>query len=214
MPSNPATSNPTPRRKPVIGLMGAPGSGKSLCARQFAKLGCAVIDADQIAKDALDEPDVRGRLQQWWGPAIIGPDGQVDRSAVGQIVFQDPAQLDRLESLIHPLVHRRREQLHQLHQADPSVRAIVEDCPLLLEKQLQSACDVLVYVDAPRELRLQRLREQRGWSEQELTQRENHQLPLDIKRQRADYVLDNSAGEAYCYQQARRVLSQILQERA
>jgi dephospho-CoA kinase len=200
--------------KPVIGLLGGPGSGKSLCARQFAKLGCAVIDADAIAREALDEPEVAEQLVQWWGREILDAQGGVDRAAVGRIVFQDAGELDRLERLIHPSVHRRREQLHRKYQADPAVVAIVEDCPLLLEKELESVCDVLVFIDAPRETRLERLKRDRGWSEEEMTRRENRQTPLDIKRKRADYVLSNSAGEADCYQQARRVLSQILQEPA
>lgn len=200
--------------KPVIGLLGAPGSGKSLVARQMASLGCGVIDADRIAKEVLDEPVVREQLARWWGAGILTDEGRVDRSAVAGIVFHDPAELRRLESMIHPKVARRRATLREAMQADPSVRAIVEDVPLLLEKNLETDCDVLVFVDVPPAVRLQRVKQARGWSQEDLSAREKSQLPLDIKRSRADYVLDNSADESETLIQVRRVLSQIFQEPA
>src|SRR5690606_18451472 len=122
--------------KPILGLLGAPGSGKSFVARQFEKLGCAVIDADALAKAALDEPAVRDQLVAWWGENILKPDGRVHRSALGRIVFNDRAELAKLEGLVHPIVAERRATLRAQHQADPAVRAIVEDVPLLLEKGL------------------------------------------------------------------------------
>lgn len=198
-----------PTSKPIIGLLGAPGSGKSLIARQFQQLGCAVIDADQLAREALNEPSVREQLRQWWGDQVVDEAGRVNRSAVGAIVFEDQTQLRRLEALTHPRVNARRQALRGQYQADPNVRAIVEDCPLLLEKQLTEGVDVLVYVDAPFEVRLQRVQQQRGWTAEELRRRENLQWPLDIKKNRADYVVTNHADEAESFDQVRRVLSQI-----
>ena len=205
---------PPDHSKPVIGLLGAPGSGKSLVARQMASLGCGVIDADRIAKQMLNEPEVRDQLARWWGGQVIGEDGHVDRAAVARIVFEQPDELRRLEKLIHPKVAQRRAALRQRMNADPAIRGIVEDVPLLLEKNLETDCDVLVFVDVPREIRLQRVRAARGWSDQTLAAREKNQLPLDIKRNRADYVLDNGADESETLLQVRRVLSQIFQEPA
>ncbi|MEX0653428.1 MAG: dephospho-CoA kinase [Phycisphaeraceae bacterium] len=211
-----ATADPharpaAPTRKPVIGLLGAPGSGKSFVARLFEREGAAVIDADRLARETLDEPAVREQVRQWWGPGVLDADGRIDRKALGAIVFDNPEALHQLESLVHPRVHERRQALREQHGADPAVRAIVEDSPLLLEQGVDAECDVLVFVDASRAVREQRVRETRGWSSAELDRREKNQASLDMKRNRADYVLDNGVGEPLVREQARHALSQILQ---
>ncbi len=201
-----------PPRKPVIGLIGGIGSGKSLVARCLAQFGCAVIDADALAREALQSLDVRRQLTAWWGPDVLDGEGRVDREAVAARVFEDESQLRRLEGLIHPKVHQQRQHLRAQHQADPSVVAIVEDCPLLIEAGLDGACDAIIFVRASRPVRLRRVAEDRGWSPEELARREKRQAPLDIKARRADYVIDNDAGVDQCCAQARRVLSQITQQ--
>lgn len=196
--------------KPILGLLGAPGSGKSLVARQLASLGCAVIDADLLAHQAMDDPQVIQQIADWWGSEVLKPDGRLDRQRVAQRVFEDEPGLSQLESLIHPIVHAQRQALSSQAMADPAVRAVVEDCPLILEIGIDKQCDVLIYVDAPQATRLARVKEHRGWSAKELARREKNQTPLDIKRQRADYVIDNDADEAHCLEQTRRVLSLII----
>ncbi|MCC6682929.1 MAG: dephospho-CoA kinase [Phycisphaeraceae bacterium] len=198
------------KTKPVIGLLGGPGSGKSYVAGLFKQFGCAVIDADLIAKAQLEDPAVRDQLVQWWGENVLDPSGGISRSAVAQIVFSDSAQLTRLEKLIHPRVADERARLREIHRADPRVKAIVEDVPLLIEKGLDEGCDYLVFVDAPLEQRLERVRENRGWSAEKLAQVEKYQTPLDIKRRRADDVIDNSGGEAQVLEQVRRLLSRMI----
>jgi dephospho-CoA kinase len=201
-------------RKPVIGLVGGIGSGKSLVARQMATLGCGVIDSDQLARQVLEEPAVRAELVRWWGQAILGPEGRVDRRAVGRIVFDRPEERQRLEDLVHPRVHRARAALHEEYERDPKVRAVVEDMPLLLEKGFDRSCDAVVFVAASRATRLERVRTSRGWDEGELARREKAQVALDSKAARADYVVENDADEAQCYAGVTRVLSQIIQSTA
>lgn len=203
----------TDTRKVVIGLVGGIGSGKSAVARHLAGLGCGVIDADRIARDALDDPDVKNRLVSWWGPDILDHDGRVNRKAVGARVFDRPQELQRLEDLIHPRVYHARREIKQRMQADPGVVAIVDDTPLLMEKHLENECDVIVFVDAPRPVRLARLAKTRGWDEAELARREKNQLPLDIKRNRADHVISNDSDEPQCASHVRRLLSQIIPTR-
>lgn len=197
---------------PTIGLMGGPGSGKSLVASQLASLGCAVIDADALAKEALREPHIIDEITAWWGPRILTPDGQIDRREVARIVFTDPEELKRLEAMIHPRVHERRDQLKQQALADAKTVAVVEDCPLLLEQGIDEQCDALIFVDVDFQTRLARV-QSRGWDAEELARRDKSQTPLDIKRQRADYVISNDADEAHCLAQTRRVLSQIIHRR-
>ncbi len=200
------------RTVPVIGLVGGIGSGKSVVARQLQSLGCAVIDADQIAQSVLDQPEVIRQLIAWWGPDVVGPDGRVDRSAVAAIVFGNPSQLQQLEQLVHPRVHQTRLRLRQQFAHASHTIAIVEDCPLLLEKGLDAQCDAVVFVQASEETRLRRLAASRGWSREDLVRREKNQIGLDIKAKRADYTIDNNVGEDDCLKHVRDVLSQILNE--
>lgn len=201
-----------PARKKVIGLIGGIGSGKSAVARMFASLGCAIIDADELAHQVINEPGVRKQLVEWWGPGVVKADGTVDRQALGRKVFNHPDELRRLEGLTHPLINQARAALREKYQGDPDVVAIVEDTPLLLEKGLEGECDVLVFVEADLETRAARVAQSRGWKRDELARREKNQLPLDIKAKRADYVIDNNAVAVGCKSQVRRVLSQILQD--
>ena len=203
------STGPT-HRKPILGLTGGPGSGKSTVARLFAELGCGIIDADQLAHEALQQDAVLEQLVQWWGDAVLTGQGTVDRPAVGRVVFGNEAELQRLESVIHPMVHAGRAASREKMLADASVLAIIEDCPLLLESGLDDSCDAVVFVDCPLPVRLQRLQQSRGWDEKELQKREQHQIPLDIKRRSADYVVDNGEPIENVRSRVKQLLNQIL----
>ena len=188
------TANPVVHRVPVLGLTGAPGSGKSFVARAFADLGAAVADADALARAALNTGEVQDQLRAWWGDGIVRPDGTTNRAAVGRRVFENPDELRRLEAVIHPIVGRERARLHERYRKDPAVTAIVEDCPLLLETGLDAGCDVVIFVEASEATRQARVAEHRGWSAAELARRESQQWPVDVKRGRADHVVVNEPG--------------------
>lgn len=198
------------RHKPVIGLTGGIGSGKSLVAQHFHALDCGVVDADKLARNALDEPGVREKIAQWLGSTVLDSDGRVNRKKLAAIVFDNSQQLDRLEQIIHPIVRQERQWLRQQFDQDPQIVAIVEDCPLLLEKGIDAECDKVVFVHASKQTRQRRLAANRGWTDQQLAHREKYQMGLDLKRQRADHIIDNEAGESDCLGHVRRVLSQIL----
>ncbi|MEM6750352.1 MAG: dephospho-CoA kinase [Planctomycetota bacterium] len=180
--------------KPVIGVLGGPGAGKSYVAQRLAGLGGLAIDADALGRGALEASEVRGALAERWGQAVVGPEGTIDRSAVGRIVFSSPEDRAWLEGLVHPRVRAGRAALHERARTDESVRFVVEDSPLLLESGLAESCDVLVFVDASREVRLARVAE-RGWDAAELDRRESAQASLDTKRRAADYVVRNDGDE-------------------
>jgi dephospho-CoA kinase len=199
-------SNP----KPVIGLAGGIGSGKSTIARLFASEGCAVIDSDADAHDVLQTEAVRTELRRWLGDDIFTADGTVNRKAVGSRIFSDPAQVQRLNALIHPRVAAQRELSMANYLADPAIRAVVWDTPLLYEVGLDQECDAVVFVKTPREIRLARVLKSRGWSPDELDKRENLQIPLDKKAQLADYCLNNTGDAASSLRQVQQLLSQIL----
>jgi len=197
------------KRKPVIGLVGGIGSGKSWVAQRLAEHGGAVFNADDHARAALDEPHVQRRLVEAFGPSVIGDDGQTDRKALADIVFNAPERRQALEAIIHPIVAERREAMVAAAQADPAVRFIVLDVPLLVEVGLHEACDRMIFVDADRATRLRRVAESRGWDEAELARREKNQLPLDKKRNMADVVVDNSASRDDALTQINEVVQRI-----
>ena len=178
------------RQVPVIGLAGGIGAGKSAVARAMVELGCVVSDSDTLARAALERDDVRAQLVSWWGDGVFGADGAVDRGAVARIVFGDDAQRLRLETLVHPLVRVSRGEAIARAEA-AGARAFVIDAPLLFEAGLDAECDVVVFVEAPRAVRLARVRQHRGWDEAELARRESAQLGNDEKRRRADVVVAN-----------------------
>lgn len=205
-------SRPFPRKlsKPVIGLTGGIGSGKSTVARHLKSLGCAVIDADDLAHRVLKQPEVVSQLVKWWGTQVLDSQGMVDRKTLGRMVFNRPDQLKQLENLIHPKVNELRQTLRVQWVADAQTQAIVEDCPLLYEAGIDRDCDAVIFVQVSRSIQLQRLEKNRGWDEKQLLEREKNQLALDIKAKRADYVVDNEGTEANTFEQVSSVLSKIM----
>jgi dephospho-CoA kinase len=179
--------------KPVVGLVGGIGSGKSRVAAAFADRGARVIAGDDLAHEALRQPAFKEQVVRRWGPDVLDEHDEVRRRQLGAVVFADPEERRALEALVHPWIQERIRQELARAEADPAVRLVVLDAAIMLEAGWDAVCDRLVYVDAPRDVRLRRLAGQRGWSEKEVEARENAQLPLTAKAARADHVLDNSA---------------------
>jgi len=193
---------------PVLGLVGGIGSGKSLLADQFASLGCAVVDADRLARRYLREPAVRRALAKRFGKKILDASGRVDREALGRLVFSDRKALEALNSLTHPELCKRTRRAVQAARRR-RVPAVVLDAPLLLEKGLDTLCDHVVYINVPKQVRLARVRVERGWGPGEVARREGAQVSLKTKRQRADYVIDNSLSPKHALKQVRILLARI-----
>ncbi len=196
--------------KPIIGIAGGIGSGKSLVAKLFGELGCMVIDSDQQVSAAYRDPQVKKTLQQWWGDGVFKADGEVDRAAIAARVFTDAEQRRRLEQLVHPMVNAAREKEMLSGAENPEIVAYIWDTPLLFEAGLNRQCDAIVFVDAPVELRQKRVFDARRWDEAELLKRENLQWPLDTKREMSDSVIRNTADVDFVRGQVRETLSRIL----
>ncbi len=196
--------------KPIIGIAGGIGSGKSFVANLFAALGCVVISSDEQVRDGYREGRVRATLQQWWGDEVLSPEGQVNRRFIAGKVFEKATERERLERLLHPLVNEARHRVMSAVANDAAVVAFVWDTPLLFETKLNRQCDAVVYVHAPSELRRQRVQESRGWDTAELARRENAQMPLDSKQNLSHHVIDNTADADAVRGQVRVVLSEIL----
>jgi len=199
------------RGKPIIGIAGGIGSGKSFVAQLFGELGCLVISSDDQVREAYRDSTVVATLRQWWGDEVLTPVGEVNKRVIAAKVFGQPVERERLEKLLHPMVNRARERLMEAAATDPKVPAYVWDTPLLFETGLNAKCDTVVFVDAPQALRLARVTASRGWDAGELARRENSQMPLDTKRKLSQYVVENTADADAVRGQVRAVLSRILE---
>lgn len=191
--------------KPMVGLIGAIGAGKSTVADRLRTLGATVIDADGTGHDVLRIPSVRDQLTQAFGPRILGADQEVDRKVLGSIVFAEASERARLESIVHPAMLEEFRRLISSAWADPSVPMIVLDAAILLEVGWDQVCDRIVFVDAPRETRLDRLVQNRGWSEEELDRRERAQWSNERKKARADVIIENVGTKEECQQKVDRL---------
>ncbi len=176
----------------IIGLTGNIGAGKSAVAKRMVALGAHLVDADVLAREAVapGSPGLAAIVARW-GPAMIAPDGSLDRSALRRIVFGDPAERAALDAIVHPEVARRRESAVSAAQA-AGAKIVVCDIPLLFETGLESTIDCIVLVEAPVALRRERLVHSRGLSPADADAMIGAQMPSEQKRARASHVVDNS----------------------
>jgi dephospho-CoA kinase len=177
----------------TLGLVGGIASGKSQVAEYLRDLGAVVLDADRAGHEVLREPDVIAALKSRWGEGILDAAGQVSRRAVAKIVFAAGNEAEKrfLEQLTHPRIQMRMQQEILRAQAlSPPPPALVLDAALLFEAGWERLCDKILYVDTPRDLRLERA-VARGWSAEQFAAREAAQLPPEDKRSRADIVIRN-----------------------
>lgn len=199
--------------KPIIGITGGIGSGKSFVADLFGEMGCLVIKSDEQVNEAYQDAAITRQLREWWGDDVVAKGGGVNRRAIAERIFNSATERRRLEGLLHPYVARRRDEVMKGAADDRGVVAFVWDTPLLIETGLDEHCDAVVFVEAPLALRLQRVAAGRKWSSEELMRRENLQTPLDRKRQISDYVVNNTADAAHARRQVKEVLQRIFVEK-
>ncbi len=177
-----------------MGILGGIGSGKSAVANGLARhFRTVVIDADRIGHQVLTFPRIIQQLRRAFGDSIFDGD-QVDRKRVAALVFGDEPQHRDARRTLEQIVHSEigRVAQSQIEAADKSTELIVLDAAVMLEAGWDRLCDFLVFVDTPVEDRLNRIRQQRDWTADELQRREASQLPLDEKRKAADFVVNNS----------------------
>jgi dephospho-CoA kinase len=184
----------------LIALTGGIACGKSAAAAVFATLGCSTLSADTLAHEALDSAPVSAQIRERFGATILAPGGNVDRVALGGIVFRDAAQRRWLESLIHPAVVARWREL----TAVAPEQAWVIEVPLLFETGLERGFDAVVCVHCSESTQLARMAS-RGHSEAEARLRLRAQMPLDEKVRRSAFALFNEGTREFLRRQAERV---------
>ena len=176
----------------LIGLTGNIASGKSTVARLLSERGATIIDADVLARRVV-EPGMPAfdEIVRRWGSDVVAPDGSLDRDALRRLVFSHHEQLEELDEIVHPEVAAYRDRLVE-EARQRGDRLVVQDIPLLFERGLVEQFDRIVLVDAPRPVRLERLMRARGLSETESMDMITAQMPAELKRARADYIIENT----------------------
>lgn len=192
-----------------VGLTGNVGAGKSTVARVWRELGATVVDADDLARRAV-EPGTEGfdRIVSRWGTGVVAEDGSLDRGALRGIVFSDPEARAGLEAIVHPAVAALREA-EELEARARGETALVAEIPLLFEVGMADDFDVLVLVDAPEATRQLRLVGARGLDADEARRMIAAQMPAELKRARADVVIENTGSLAELEARAREVWEEI-----
>lgn len=198
----------------TIGLLGGVASGKSLVAKQFCELGAGLLDGDRAGHEVLRLPEVKQLVRERWGEAVFSADGEVDRQKLGRIVFAVTTagrrELAYLERITHPRIGERlRQQAAEMAAAGRAVAVL--DAPVMLKAGWDKLCDHIVFVDAPQPTRLARALA-RGWRQEDFAARESVQEPLDIKRRRADSVIDNSGNPEETLKQVKHLWQELIPE--
>lgn len=172
--------------------MGGIASGKSTVAQELAKRGCAVIDADEMAKQFLRSKEVKKQLRRRFGSQIFDAGGRVNRKKLAEKVFADAKAVKAVNAIIHPRVFERTQELIKKYQQQPSVKAIVLDMPLLAEVGWHKKCDKLIFVRCDAKIKLKRAQKKGIFGENELKKRENFQISLDKKAGIAHYIIESN----------------------
>ncbi|MCY7779932.1 dephospho-CoA kinase [Bacillus haynesii] len=176
----------------VIGLTGGIASGKSTVAQMFQQCGITVVDADVIAKEAVEQGmPAYQKIAETFGEGVLLETGDIDRRKLGEIVFANEEKRMQLNAIVHPEVRKM-----MIKQRDEAIRAgerfVVLDIPLLYESGLERLTDKVIVVWVPRELQLERLMKRNQLNEDEALKRIHAQHSLEEKKKRADAVIDNS----------------------
>jgi dephospho-CoA kinase len=204
-----------PRPFLLVGLTGGIATGKSMVDAVLRELGARIIDADVLAREVVEpgEPAL-AEIAAEFGPGVLGPDGRLDRKALGAIVFADPERRRKLEALTHPRI-RERFQRHLDELTAKNFRGLVFfDAPVMIESGNYRNMDRLVVVVTDEPTQIARLMARDGIDQDEALRKIRSQMPLGEKAKLADYVIDNSGDRAATATEVRRVYRSLLADLA
>jgi dephospho-CoA kinase len=203
------------RRFLLVGLTGGIATGKSTVSAMFAHLGARVIDADLLAREVVmpGQPAHEGIVREF-GPAVLQPDGQLDRKRLGDIVFAAPERRKRLEALTHPAIRRRQERILSALEEEAFEGLVLWDAALLIEGGGAKAMDRVVVVLTDPETELRRLVARDGLDEAAARRRIESQMPVADKARHADHVIDNTGSRADTERQVKSVHGKLMGELA
>ena len=190
-----------------VGLTGGVASGKSTVSAILAELGAVVIDADQLAREVV-APGTEGLAEvvAAFGEEVLTAEGELDRPAMGAIVFADPEKRRALESIVHPRVRARATEIEA---AAPPGAVVVHDIPLLAETGQGNGFDAVVVVDVPAGVQVERMTGIRGMTREDAQARIGAQATREQRRAIATYVIENTGSLEDLRTEVERVLDEL-----
>lgn len=193
-----------------VGLTGGVASGKSTVATMLEELGSVVIDADALAREvvAKGSPGLAAVVQEF-GEGLLGADGELDRPAMGRLVFNDEEARKRLEAIVHPLVF---ERIVELEEQAPQDAVVVHDIPLLAESGRAETFAAVIVVDVPPELQVDRMTRDRGWTDADARSRIAAQATREDRLSVATHVVENTGTREDLRDRVAEVFSDVVSE--
>jgi len=194
----------------LVGLTGGIGSGKSAVAQIFKRLGAHLIDADELAHEAVRPGGpVLKRIVEDFGPDLLNPDGTLDRAKLGRAVFEDSDKRERLNAIVHPYVFMEEERRRkEIAQKDPKA-IVLFDAALLIETGSYQLMDKVILVTIDRREQIGRIMKRDGLSREEALRRVEAQMPQSEKKDKADYIIDGGQPLHTIEDQARRIYEDL-----
>jgi dephospho-CoA kinase len=204
-----------PRAFLLVGLTGGIATGKSTVDALLRELGGVIIDADVLAREVVEpgEPAL-AEIAAEFGPGVLGPDGRLDRKALGAIVFADPERRRRLEAMTHPRMRERLQRRLDQLTAESFRGLVFYDAAVLIESGSHHAMDRIVVVITDEPTQIARLMARDGIGRDEALRKIRSQIPLAEKAKLADHVIDNSGAPATTAAEVRRVFRALLDDLA
>jgi len=175
-----------------VGLTGNYGMGKSTVAEIFYKLGAYVINTDKIVEELLETKEIIEEIKRLFGEEVI-VDGKVNKKYISKIVFDNPLMRIYLENILHPRVFEKVEDLIDKIPKRGEPLIVVVEAPIIFERGYQNKFDIIITVYTPEKIAIERLKK-KGISEEEAFRRLKCQFPIEMKKSKSDYIIDNSGG--------------------
>lgn len=190
----------------IIGLTGSIASGKSTISAMLKEKGYPIIDADLVARLVVEPGTATlSEIERVFGDQVMNKDGTLNREALGQLIFHEPAKRKQLNDLMHPAI--RAEMLRQRDELfEQGEKTLIMDIPLLFESHLQHFVDKILVISVTEEMQLQRLMQRNSLSEEEAKARIRSQLPISEKEKGADAVIYNNGSIEQSKVQLERIL--------
>lgn len=197
----------------VIGLTGNIASGKSVVASMFRELGAVVIDADQVARLVVEPGQPAWKeIVERFGKEVLNPDGTINRSRLGEIVFRDEEKREELNRITHPRIIERIKEIIEKYRKEGAKIVIIEAALIVEKGGMKPIIDNLIVVTADEETQMRRLTQMVGLSQEDALLRIKSQMPTSEKIKHATYVIDNSGGLEETREQVKKVWEMIKSE--
>jgi len=190
-----------------VGLTGNFGMGKSTVARIFQRLGAHVIDTDRIVAELLKERDVCEEIKKLFGEEVI-KDGKADKKAIADIVFENPSMRIYLENILHPKVFKKIDEIIDRIPSSGEPKIVVIEAPVIFERGYQNRFDLIVTVFTSEDTAIERL-EKKGITKQEAIKRIKSQFPIEMKKSKSDFIIDNSGSIENTMKQVEEIFQKL-----